>query len=96
MTKEDLEFGNVVELKNGWLCLIEPRYNYGFGDTIKQYLKENYTIQLRDIKTAEYSADLNDYTDDLTCDDLDGNDELSIMKVYKDYTLKELLWERKE
>ena len=34
------------------------------------------------------------YREDLT--DIDGDVEFDIMKVYKDYTLTELLWERKE
>ena len=34
------------------------------------------------------------YRDNLT--DIDNAAEFDIMKVYKDYTCKELLWERKE
>ena len=37
---------------------------------------------------------LNNWCEDLTS--ADGYTEFDIMKVYKDYTCKELLWERKE
>ena len=37
---------------------------------------------------------LDNYHEDFT--DIDGEVEFDIMKVYKDYTLTELLWERKE
>ena len=92
--KKDLNFGNVVELKNGDLCLIEPRNIYGFSHTVKQYLKENYTIQLRNLKTANWLCDLNDdYTKDLNAVD---DDKFSIMKVYNDYTLQRVLWTREK
>ena len=37
---------------------------------------------------------LNNWHEDLT--DADGVIDIDVMKVYKDYTLKKLLWERKE
>lgn len=96
MTKEDLEFGNVVELKNGELCLIEP--DFWFTGSLKEYLKiieleANHTINLRNIKNAHWKTSLKEYDDNLIPI---GDDNYSIMKVYKDYTLKEVLWERKK
>ena len=92
MKKENyLEFGNVVELKNGDLCLIEPQFNYGSDETVEMYLKEGSIIQLRDIRNAKYVTDLNRYNDDLTNKSFD---EFSIVKVYKDHSLKEVLWTR--
>lgn len=73
MTKEDLKFGNVVEVKNG------ERYLFIFyhGDDIFFNLKGDGYY---------YSSKLY----------FNSNDNYRIIKVYKDYTLKEVLWERKE
>lgn len=43
---------------------------------------------------GKYHFNLNNYSIDLT--HICGFENLDIMKVYKDYTCKELLWERKE
>ena len=50
----------------------------------------NYFINL----TGSGYISLYDYREDLA--DIDYDVEFNIMKVYKDYTCKELLWERKE
>ena len=44
--------------------------------------------------TGDGYIHLDNYHQDFT--DIDGEVEFDIMKVYKDYTCKELLWERKE
>lgn len=84
-----LEFGNIVELRRGDLCLIEPKNNIS---NIGEYfsLKE---IRLRNIKDAVWVSTLDDYEYDFKNRDFETHD---IMKVYEDYTLKNLLWERQE
>ena len=74
MKKSDLEYGNVVELKNG----------------DKYLLHSDDFISL----TGNGYLPFDNYRQDFT--DIDGDVEFDIMKVYKDYTLTELLWERKE
>lgn len=78
MTKEDLEFGNIVETRDGEKYI----FNYIEG--------KSYFIRLdgAGFNPSKY------YKNDLSIDD--SNRESDIIKVYKDYTLKELLWERKE
>ena len=91
MKKEDLKYGNVIELEDG------NRYLYTFylSDVLRNkydhyFLKLNYVSGF--CKEVRYLDDLNGnfifngYADGHT----------KIMKVYKDYTLKEVLWERKE
>ena len=94
MTKRDLKFGNVVELRNGRLCLIEPTFNHYEG-YVKSYLNNGESedrIHIRNIKNAELECRLNDYREDLT----NSLDSYTIIKVYKDYTLTKLLWEREK
>ena len=74
MKKSDLEYGNVVELRNG----------------DKYLLHSDDFISL----TGNGYLPFGNYRQDFT--DIDGDVEFDIMKVYKDYTLTELLWERKE
>ena len=74
MKKSDLEYGNVVELRNG----------------DKYLLHSDDFISL----TGNGYLPFGNYRKDLT--DIDNAVEFDIMKVYKDYTCKELLWERKE
>ena len=76
MKKSDLEYGNVVELRNG------DKYLYNFVTGYK----------LLNLTTCGGYVELYTFNDDLTncCNLFDA------MKVYKDYTCKELLWERKE
>ena len=76
MKKSDLEYGNVVELRNG------DKYLYNFVTGYK----------LLNLTTCGGYVELYTFNDDLTncCNIFDA------MKVYKDYTCKELLWERKE
>ena len=78
MKKSDLEYGNVVELRNGNFCVLANVYNKSILITLK----------------GKYHFNLNNYSIDLT--HICGFESLDIMKVYKDYTCKELLWERKE
>ena len=77
MKKRDLEYGNVVETREGikylYHCMNSDKFlnldDYGF-------------LWICDFdKNLKHIYDLN---------------EFDIMKVYKDYTCKELLWERKE
>lgn len=75
MKKRDLEYGNVVEVKNGKLCM----YNV-YGNLI--YLTD-----------GSYVTSVELYDNSLNHKEHYG---WKIMKIYKDYTLKELLWERKE
>ena len=76
MKKSDLEYGNVVELRNG------DKYLYNFVTGYK----------LLNLTTCGGYLELYHFNEDLTncCNLFDA------MKVYKDYTCKELLWERKE
>ena len=80
MKKEDLNCGNVVELRDGSRYIktcIE-----GFEFIRLDYIKSN--------STAFFSSTTFD-------DDLKGRySELDIIKVYEDYTLKKVLWKRKE
>ena len=91
MKKKNLKCGNVVELRNGELCLLISCIS-PFKIT-----EHEYTIQLRNIKDAKYVSDLNrDYNDNLNYSYNPCNDQLSIVKVYKDFTLKEVLWLREK
>ena len=76
MKKSELEYGNVVELRNGLIFLFLDRHKSlveltGVGCTDIDYYDENLTRSSR-------------------------QESYDIMKVYKDYTCKELLWKRKE
>lgn len=83
MTKEDLKHGNVIETREGF------RYFY-----IKD--KNNYYDGLLfNLDGKDFDLSINNYSDDLTYDYM-GLHYLDIMKVYKNYTCQELLWERKE
>lgn len=89
-TKENLKFGNVVELRgDNALCLLIPHSgeNNSVGGTIS-----NITIfaSLPKGVRVMYGEDIND---DLTSN---WRNHYDIMKVYEDYTMKNLLWERKE
>ena len=82
MKKSDLKYGNVVETREG------IKYLYHCKNSDK-FLNLDYDGFLW----------IRNFDENLKCiDDLNEDDlnELDIMKVYKDYTLKELLWERKE
>ena len=77
MTKDDLKYGNVIELRN----------------------KAVYLYNLTGIPLLSFNGeegnDISQYKKDLTFIN-NTYPELDIMKVYKDFTFKELLWERKE
>ena len=77
MKKSDLEYGNVVETREG------IKYLYHCKNS-EQFLNLDYDgyLWIRDFDKNLKSSD--------------GLNEFDIMKVYKDYTCKELLWERKE
>ena len=77
MKKSDLEYGNVVETREG----IKYLYHCKKSD---QFLNLDYDGFL-------WICDF-----DKNLKSSDGLNEFDIMKVYKDYTCKELLWERKE
>lgn len=79
MKKEDLKYGNVIELRNG--CL---------------YLYSNCENWLIKLDGSKYMC-IHNYDDNLNLDVPEITDgSLDIMRIYKDYTFKELLWERKE
>ena len=80
MKKRDLEYGNVIETRNG------DKYLVAYGHTDKVLVNLNDGIWISAPIKSCYKEDLTnvDYFD------------IDIMKVYKDYTCKELLWERKE
>lgn len=80
MKKCDLECGNVVETRKGLKYLVA----YGHNDKVLVNLISGIWVSVP-IKSC--------YKEDLTNVDYFGID---IMKVYKDYTCKKLLWERKE
>ena len=80
MKKEDLNCGNVVELRDG-----------------KRYIQtciEGYEFIRLDYINAKSTSffPLNEFNDDLK----GSHSGLDIVKVYEDYTLKKVLWERKE
>lgn len=74
MKKEDLKFGNIVELRDG------DKYIYSVESTM---------LNLNGGKTLSKTQ----YNELLI---RNGNHDWDIMKVYEDYTLKKVLWERKE
>lgn len=81
MNKTDLKYGNVVELRNGDRFL-------NIGD------KHNSTANFLNLVKKDFDLYIHSDRYDLIYDHNDNF--VDIMKVYKDYTLKELLWERKE
>lgn len=78
MTKEDLNHGNVVVLRNGVKC-----FCYKIVESKFIYLEKPNAIYF------DY------YNENLTYNRV-GFEEYDVMKVYKDHTCEELLWERKE
>ena len=78
MKKSDLEYGNVVEARNGYKYFV-----YHSGD-------EKALVNL----ITGWNIVLDVYNENLT--NSDNFIQYDIMKVYKDYTCKELLWKRKE
>ena len=80
MKKEDLKIKNVVELRDG------KRY-------IQTCIEGYEFIRLDYINSKSTSFfPLNEFDDDLK----GSHSGLDIIKVYEDYTLKKVLWERKE
>lgn len=77
MTKNDLKYGNVVELRQGNKYL----YNIIYKHKLISFNGMGF------INIEGYNNDLSQKEEIYDFD---------IIKVYKDYTLKELLWERKE
>ena len=92
MEKKDLEFGMIVETREGNKCLLHTRDNYHGSTYCVDY--EETDVYLRNIENGIWIGTLDLYTDTLF--DKDFDNEFDIIKVYKDYTLKEVLWERKE
>ena len=80
MKKCDLKYGNVIETRNG------DKYLVAYGHTDKVLVNLNDGIWISAPIKSCYKEDLTnvDYFD------------IDIMKVYKDYTCTELLWERKD
>ena len=83
MKKSDLEYGNVVEIRDGTRFLyqkskvIEPSMDFISLSDGRNWLSLYYLTD--DLKARHRICD-----------------ECDIIKIYKDYTCKELLWERKE
>lgn len=94
MNIKDLEFGNVVKLRSGNLCLIHPIKDY-LEKNIEGYLLNHkiYDVHFRNLKNGSFEATLNEYNDkkNSTC-----YKSFDIMEIYEDYTLKKLLWKREE
>ena len=84
MKKSDLKYGNVVEIRNG------SKYLY-IGDNVNLIFKTDF---LR-LDREDFDLLVSHYQNDFTYNNRNLQ-HLDIMKVYKDYTCKELLWERKE
>ena len=78
MKKSDLEYGNVVEVRNGHKYIV---YHNGPVKSLVSLI-------------TGWATDLGFYNENLTYSY--GITEFDIMKVYKDYTYTELLWERKD
>ena len=80
MKKEDLKLGNIIETKNG------KRYIY-------LECQKNDLIDLDGVNQVS----LHYYNDDLTRKNNSKIDrDLDVQKIYEDYTLKKVLWKRKE
>ena len=77
MKKRDLEYGNVVETREG----IKYLYHCMNSDKFLNLDDDGFLWICK-------------FDENLT--NIDDFNEFDIMKVYKDYTLKELIWERKE
>ena len=67
-----------------------------YGNVVELRNGDKYLLYDDDIisLTGDGYIPPDNYRQDFT--DIDGEVEFDIMKVYKDYTLTELLWERKE
>ena len=67
-----------------------------YGNVVELRNGDKYLLYDDDfIRLTSYGyLPLDNYHQDFK--DIDGEVEFDIMKVYKDYTLKELLWERKD
>ena len=86
MTKEDLKYGNVVELRNGNKYLVIRKLQCN-------------KMRLKSLDDGIYEISINEFDNQLkyeTYIDLCCSNRFDVMKVYKDYTCQELLWERKE
>lgn len=80
MKKEDLKNGNIIELRDGRRFI--KTCIEGF-----EFIRLDYTSA-----TSTAIFPLSEFEDYLK----GSNITLDIMKVYEDYTLKKVLWERKE
>lgn len=91
MRKEDLKYGNVVEFESG------SRYIYTF-DNSREKEDKHFFLRLDFVSAYQRDVILKSHINS----DLVGNEDswfhkgVKIMKVYEDYTCKEVLWERKE
>lgn len=84
MNKDDLKYGNVVETREGFRYLYINNEKNCYIDWLVSLDKKDFDIK-----------NIYNYRDDLTYDNMSLH-YLDIMKVYKDYTLKDVIWERKE
>ena len=82
MTKNDLKYGNVVETRNGIICVFNYYVCYGYSEDTFMSLNQEGELHLQD------------YNDDLT--NKYGSRRYDVIKVYKDFRMKELLWEREK
>lgn len=99
MNIKELEFGNVVKLRNEKFYLLHPseNYRYWINEKLATYLryKSKDNIHLRNIETGFFYGDLSDYDDDFNVN-IFGGGGYDIMEIYEDYTLEKLLWKREE
>lgn len=74
------------------------KYNLKCGNVVETGDGERYLFTYYDGKYifVDLNGDGYYYFDTLRFDNNCNNSLIAIMKVYKDYTLKEVLWERKE
>lgn len=83
MNKSDLRYGNVVEIRNGLKFLYIGNSNLSLKTDFLRLDREDF-----DLLVSYYRNDFTYNNRNLQ--------HLDIMKVYEDYTCKELIWERKE
>ena len=85
MKKEDLKYGNVVELQNGDKLI---------------YIENNHKVcelekNLIDLKNGEEWVSTDQYDENFNNIYI-NIDNFNIVKVYEDYTCKKVLWDRKK
>lgn len=88
MKKEDLKYGNVIELNDGKRFLYT--FHYDLGEYRGSFVRLDYVSSIS--KEARFLDELK--ADMIFIHYEKGHEK--IVKIYEDYTCKEVLWERKE